>query len=236
MLEEEHEEKRKTFCSWAIGQLDRDEDFSKNIIFSDESIFHVNGMFNRHNCHYWSKENPRISLDIKKQWGDTVMVWGGIWGDKVIGPEFFPGNVTGESFLELINDKVMTKINRDLNFKKAIFQLDGAPGHWALKVRDYLNFHFDGSWIGRGGGENGMHEWPPYSPDLNPLDTFLWGYIKDKVYDPKDWPKNKDHLIQKIKISFQSITPEMLMIVRANWELRLWYCLANDGKQFEQLI
>ncbi|GBM98968.1 hypothetical protein AVEN_181010-1 [Araneus ventricosus] len=25
-------------------------------------------------------------------------------------------------------------------------------------------------------------DWPPYSPDLNPCDSFLWGYIKDKVY------------------------------------------------------
>jgi len=25
-------------------------------------------------------------------------------------------------------------------------------------------------------------EWPPYSPDLNPYDFFLWGYIKDNCY------------------------------------------------------
>jgi hypothetical protein len=24
--------------------------------------------------------------------------------------------------------------------------------------------------------------WPPYSPDLNPPDYFLWGYLKEKVY------------------------------------------------------
>ena len=29
------------------------------------------------------------------------------------------------------------------------------------------------------------NNWPPHSPDLNPLDFFLWGYLKDKVYTPK---------------------------------------------------
>uniref|UniRef100_A0A673ARX4 Transposase Tc1-like domain-containing protein n=1 Tax=Sphaeramia orbicularis TaxID=375764 RepID=A0A673ARX4_9TELE len=33
-------------------------------------------------------------------------------------------------------------------------------------------------WIGR----RGFIEYPPCSPDLTPLDFFLWGYLKDKVY------------------------------------------------------
>ena len=26
-------------------------------------------------------------------------------------------------------------------------------------------------------------EWPPRSPDLTPCDFFLWGYLKNKVYE-----------------------------------------------------
>jgi hypothetical protein len=33
-------------------------------------------------------------------------------------------------------------------------------------------------WIGRGGPT----AWPPRSPDLNPLDSYLWGYINTLVY------------------------------------------------------
>ena len=25
------------------------------------------------------------------------------------------------------------------------------------------------------------HNWPPYSPDLNPLDSFVWGFIEGRV-------------------------------------------------------
>ena len=29
---------------------------------------------------------------------------------------------------------------------------------------------------------SGSLEWPPYSPDLNPCDAFLWGYLKSRVW------------------------------------------------------
>ena len=45
-------------------------------------------------------------------------------------------------------------------------------------VRQYLNHKFPNRWIGRGGAEN----WPPRSPDLNPLDYHVWGYMKAMVY------------------------------------------------------
>jgi len=38
--------------------------------------------------------------------------------------------------------------------------------HFSLITRQYLNDHFPGKWIGR----NGPVEWPPRSPDLNPID------------------------------------------------------------------
>ena len=56
-----------------------------------------------------------------------------------------------------------------------IFQLDGAPPHWGLDVRASLNEQFPGRWIGR----DGPTPWPPRSPDLTPLDFFLWGYVKN---------------------------------------------------------
>jgi len=40
---------------------------------------------------------------------------------------------------------------------------------------------FPDAWIGRGG----PIPWPPQSPDLSPLDFFLWGYIKNNGYAEK---------------------------------------------------
>ena len=38
---------------------------------------------------------------------------------------------------------------------------------------------YPGHWIGRGGPV----AWPPRSPDLTPLDFFLWEHIKSIVYE-----------------------------------------------------
>ena len=59
-----------------------------------------------------------------------------------------------------------------------IFQQDGAPPHWRLDVRKFLDDTFPYRWIGRGGPT----PWPPRSPNITPLDFFLWGYVKDRVY------------------------------------------------------
>jgi len=40
-----------------------------------------------------------------------------------------------------------------------------------------LHTHYN-EWIGR----NGTIAWPSNSPDLTPMDNFLRGYIKNKVY------------------------------------------------------
>jgi hypothetical protein len=50
--------------------------------------------------------------------------------------------------------------------------------------------------------------WPPYSPDLNPCNYFLWGFLKDAVY------KNNLHTIkelqQEISAAVISISEETL--------------------------
>jgi len=51
------------------------------------------------------------------------------------------------------------------------FQQDGAPVHYARKVRDYLNQVFPDRWIGR----RGPLEWAARSPDLTPCRTFFFG-------------------------------------------------------------
>jgi len=42
----------------------------------------------------------------------------------------------------------------------------------------FPNNRLPGRWIGRGGPT----AWPPTSPDLTPLDLFLWGCVKESTY------------------------------------------------------
>ena len=42
----------------------------------------------------------------------------------------------------------------------------------------FLDATFANRWIGR----DGPTPWPPRSPDITPVDFFLWGYVKNKVF------------------------------------------------------
>jgi hypothetical protein len=54
------------------------------------------------------------------------------------------------------------------------FQQDGA--HFHRDARQYLDDNFTNIWIGR--GSNNLLS--PRSPDLKPLDFFLWGVLKER--------------------------------------------------------
>ena len=62
-----------------------------------------------------------------------------------------------------------------------VYQQDGAPPHFALIVRNYLNDTFPGRWIGRAS----VRLWAPRSSDLTPINFFAWGVIKAKVFQVK---------------------------------------------------
>ena len=102
-----------------------------------------------------------------------------------LGTFFFDGNGNGQSYLNLLNDEVITLMTVlfQNQFHQNRFQLlwwaqDGAPCHALLAVRARLNQIF-------GERVSSLHnntEWSPRSLDLNPCDIFLWGYLKDKFF------------------------------------------------------
>ncbi|KAJ4430533.1 hypothetical protein ANN_19121 [Periplaneta americana] len=65
-----------------------------------------------------------------------------------------------------------------INRQHIHFLQDGAPAHFSRTARRYLDRRLPDRWIGRGG----PIAWPPRSPDLNPLDFYLWGHLKSLVY------------------------------------------------------
>ena len=52
-------------------------------------------------------------------------------------------------------------------------QRDSAPSHEAKKTQEWLSANVP-NFISK-------KEWPPLSPDLNPLDFGIWGYLESKV-------------------------------------------------------
>jgi len=97
-------------------------------------------------------------------------------------------------------------------------------------VRNFLNTEFFNRWIGR----RGQTEWPPHSPDLSPLDYFLWDYLKSKVYATK--PRNLEELRQRLIEEAALIAPEFLRNAISSFYDRIAHCQTVNGTQFEHLI
>jgi hypothetical protein len=76
------------------------------------------------------------------------------------------------------------------------------------------------------------HEWPPRSPDLTPLDFFLWGYIKGQVY--KTPPANVDELRERITNEFAALRrTRMARRAMRDMRTRAIKCVELEGGHVE---
>jgi hypothetical protein len=73
--------------------------------------------------------------------------------------------------------------------------------------------------------------WPPRSPDLNPCDFFLWGYLKSVVYNPL--PKTLDDLKANIYREVKKIKKETLNLTFLDLEKRCNFILSAGGGHIE---
>ena len=94
----------------------------------------------------------------------------------------------------MIKDFFWPKVLRTTEYEKYYFQQDGARPRTAAIVQIWLNGKFGNKFINK-------DLWPPQSPDLNPYDFYLWGYLKSVVYNPlpKTFDDLKVNLVREIK-------------------------------------
>jgi transposase len=232
-LFEEDKIRRMEFCEDVMERANNENNLLSNILFSDESSFPIHGRQNPSVVRYWSQENQHRTLSLRTQYPQKLNVWAGILGDNIIGPFFIDGNLNGAKYLQLLQNNIIPAVlqlqNVDIN--RVWYQHDGCPAHNA--AREYLNTIFPNRVISR----DGTIKWPPRSPDLTPLDFFIWGYIKETIYQHQhERAINLDELRNKILNAFQNINPEMLQNARTSFYNRLGYCLAQEGYHFEHLI
>lgn len=224
---------RVAFCREMLRRCRQDPNFFDCILWSDESSFRRLGVFNMHNLHFWAVENPRIRREDRFQYQFGINLWAGILGGRLIGPFELPARLNGDRYLEFLQQHLydlLEDVPLDLRARMWL-QHDGAPAHSAQIVRDYLNAAYPGRWIGRGGVP-----WPPRSPDLNPLDYFLWGYFKELVYQTEN--NNENQLRQNIQDAATNLrnNARAFRNLRRNFIRRCRLCITAGGRHFEHLL
>ena len=219
---------RTEMCRHLLQEL---EPQNPTILFVDEATFRTDGTVNLWNDRLWavSGSRPEIPPAGMFQNAQRTTVLSALCRDWLGGPYFFPGTVTAASYCDILENFLLPDLAA-ANVGNLLFMQDGAPAHTALVTRDFLVNTFGAD---RLIGQHFDLQWPARSPDLNPVDFFLWGFMRDRVF-ANCVLHNRQHLNDAILGAFDWTRANRMDAVRNAADAffpRLRECIANDGRQ-----
>ena len=110
----------------------------------------------------WDDENPHAVFIRVHKGKFNVNIWGGILGDYLLGPVIIADRFNVAACLEflqntlpLLMEEIPLAIRREM-----WFQHDGAPAHFSLQLRAYLNRVYREKGKGRGDLLRGQQDRP----------------------------------------------------------------------------
>ncbi|GBL95165.1 hypothetical protein AVEN_110553-1 [Araneus ventricosus] len=180
--------KREAFSLQFLARMEVDNAWTWDIFRTDETHFHLQGSVNTHNCRIWARVNP-FQMQPLPLHSQKVTVWCGFTAAIIVGLFFFEEiglsvsvtcTVNGTRYESLLRNQLIPALQQHRCVDSTIFMQDGAPLHITTPLKQLLNLHFGNDRIIR---HHFQIAWPPRSPDLNPYDFWLWGYLNDVVYE-----------------------------------------------------
>lgn len=224
-------ERRMVFSNWFLEKCNEVRDFPLNCIWTDEAYISSSGIFNRYNSYTWAQQNPHSIVEVRNQGRFGFSVWAGIFRGRIIGPIIYDGTLNSQRYLEILRQQIEPLID-DLalmELRNIFFQQDGAPPHNAEIISNFLTTNFQNNWI----GNQGPNRWPARSPDLTPMDFYLWGRLKDLIFK---LPINtRQDLEVAVMRGFAFLTPLELMNSARSVMKRCRLCIRETGRHFEHL-
>lgn len=203
MMTNLHVEKRIKFAK-------KNEDIDwDSVIFSDESSFQLRSNVVK----FWTKKGCPQILE-KNKFEPKIMVWGAISAAGKSKLFVVKGIMNSVKYTGVI-DHVLQPFIRKYHDDSVIFQQDNAPCHVSRASKE----HFAKKNIQ-------IMEWPPNSPDLNPIEN-LWGYLKLKV--AKRSPKTILDLENVLKEEWSNLTLKYLQSLVRSMPKRLEELKAKKG-------
>lgn len=241
-LTDADKEKRVIMCNWFSDKIEEEPDFLNDVWFTDEAHFLVAGHVNSKNNVFWGTQPPNYVLE-RPLHSLKCTAWVAISKHGIIGPFWFedaeeqPLTVTKERYLEVLQKfwRELGLMNRRrgpnrVHREQQWYQQDGATPHTANTSLEWLDRKFPDRLISR----RREPEWAPHSPDLNPPDFYLWGYLKDRVYvnNPQSIPDLKAAITREIR----AIPVEECIRVINNFARRIQVCLQQQGAHLEHIL
>ena len=207
----------------------------KKIVFTDEKDFTEEIATNRQNDRVYGSKKMEIPpsrlYHESSRFSKKVMVSAGVsWNGKtqIHFIDTKTTKVNSESYMELLEGGLLPDCRDLYPEDDYVFQQDGAPSHNSNATQNYLE-DATPSFIRK-------DEWPPQSPDLNPMDYAIWDSLKEKVYANRRDKFTGDELKEKIRSAWDEISLDEIRNCISSWKKRLRLVCSQDGGHIEHLL
>lgn len=205
------------------------------IFFSDEKIFTVATPKNPQNDRLYvplqmSKKQveSRRLLRTRPTFSQSIMV--SVAVSKLGCTDLFfvdPGTkINGQYYRDILLSEQLLPSIKMIAGDAYVFQQDNAPAHRARETVALLQ-QVTPEFI-----EPAM--WPANSPDLNPVDYRVWGWMQDRVYQQP--VTNIDQLRKRLLQIWASMPQNIIDEAINDWRKRLQACVEAGGGHFERRL
>ena len=202
-----------------------------HVLFSDEKIFTIEEAHNPQNVRIYAPDRQSIPRSKKQvfrtQHPASVMVWAGVSCQGKTNLIFIPQGTKVNAAVyknTILEAEVKELGSRMFGNEHWVFQQDSAPSHKAKSTQQWLSENVP-AFIS-------TSEWPATSPDLNPLDYFVWGRLQGAVNNKRH--KSLEELKRSLKREWGKLSMEETCQACKAFLPRLRLCIKKKGGYFEK--
>ena len=207
---------------------------SKRVFFTDEKAFYLNPPVSTQNNRLWvasrKADVPAERLLMQRaKFSQHVMVSAGVCYAGKGRLHFIPdkAKINAEFYTSDLLPLLLEDCHNLLQ-QNFVFQQDGAPAHTAQQTQEWLtNNTLD--FINK-------EEWPPNSPDLNPLDYCVWGLMLAAYEKHSPKPTNTTELKALLQTIWESLPQDSINKAIVSFRRRLRMCVVADGGHLEHVL
>ena len=194
--------------------------------FSDEKNFDQDQKVNRRNDRWLCEDSSEVPIVMLNKFPASVMVLGVVSSEgHVMPPHFFAKGLKVNSavYIEVLKTVVKPWIDSVRNGRLYVFQQDSAPSHKARLTQEWMAENFNDHVT--------PDTWPPNSPDLNPLDYYVWGVVEKEVNE--HFHNTLDSLKATILRVMSNMSQDHLVKACMRFRSRVEAVIQADGGFFE---
>lgn len=222
--------KRKIRCRKLYQRFNKDD--VKRIVFTDEKDFTVEIAKNHQNDRVYGRNksaiNPNRLYRETSRFSKKVMVSAGIsWRGKTR-IHIVESKLNTVEYIKLLDDGLIPDCFNLYPEHDFVLQQDGATCHTSNATQNHLQESVP-AFIKK-------DEWPPQSPDCNPMDYCIWDILSRKVYNNRMEKFTEEELKRRIVECWEKITLREIQKAIASWKKRLWKVYTGQGGHIEHLL